>query len=232
MTNRQVVSKLRELGHRVGVYVRKDGSIRITSIDGVKYSSRLSEGVAAGRDLLRTTQYWDSTEEARVEKVAAQRRAARSSRMSGQTLKSQSKEFQREFKQFQREIKKVNKRLARQGKKGHFGISWEATKKGAQRAGISVEQQLRRAEDYFRSTAQGIAPSQMVQELIDKLNLYLPKYPELQVFLNIIEPNKTKLDIYETKNTINWLYGYVQEVKQSETLLERAVRLRATIHND
>ena len=232
MTNRQVVSRLRELGHEVEVYVRKDGSIRITSIDGVKYSSRLSEGVEAGRQILRTTQYWNEGEEARLAGMASQRRAARSSRFSGETLSHQSKEFQSRFKRFQSEVRKANRRLAKEGKRPHFSVSWESTKRAANRAGISYEQQLRRAEDYFRATFLGIAPPQMVEELLFKLNEWVPQFPELQIILDIVEQNKTKLDIYETKTTIVWLYGYVRRAKQSETLEVRAERLRATVHND
>ena len=230
MTNRQVVSRLRELGHEVGVYVRKDGSIRITSIDGAKFSPRLSEGVAAGRELLQTTQFWDEGEATRREGIMRQRSAARASRASGQTLASQSQEFQAEFKRFQREVRKVNKRLAKEGKRPSYGVEWKATREAARRGGISPEQQLRRARDYFRATSQGIAPSQMVAELLGKLEMYLPKFPELQVFIDIINPNIDRLDIYETKATIVWLYGYVQEISQSEGVEERAARLRASIH--
>lgn len=51
MNLRQIVKTLREQGHRVGYKVRKDGSIRITSIDGRKYSPRLSEGNRAARSM-------------------------------------------------------------------------------------------------------------------------------------------------------------------------------------
>ncbi len=102
MTNREIVSRLRELGHTVEVYVRKDGSIRVTAIDGTKYSSRLSEGVAAARDI-----YYNEggiladVEAARYEAAKKQREAAQASRASGDTLRSQSKEFQARFKKLQ-----------------------------------------------------------------------------------------------------------------------------------
>ena len=232
MTNRQLVSRLRELGHRVEVYVRKDGSIRITSLDGVKYSSRLSEGIRAGRDLLRTTEFWSKDEEFKVASASVQRAAARASRASGDTLRSQSTEFQSAFKRFQKEVKRINKRLAKEGKRPSFGVNWRATKEGARRAGITVEQQLRRAMDYFDATSRYIAPPQMVEALKAKIELFSPKFPELKTFSIIIKGNERRLDIYEVDKTLNWIYGYVQGIQQSETLLERAARLRETIHTE
>ena len=47
MTNRDIVKKLRAEGHTVTYRVRKDGSIRIKSINGVKFKD--SEGNNAAR---------------------------------------------------------------------------------------------------------------------------------------------------------------------------------------
>ena len=46
---RDIVGQLRRQGHRIIYKVRKDGSIRITSIDGRKFSSRLSQGNMTAR---------------------------------------------------------------------------------------------------------------------------------------------------------------------------------------
>lgn len=232
MTNRQVVSRLRELGHEVGVYVRKDGSLRITSIDGIKYSHRLSEGVQAGRDILSAADYSPIGEESRRAAQAAQRAAARQSRARGDTLSRQDPTFQKEFRKFQREVRKINKRLAKEGKRPSFGVDWKSTRESARRAGISPEQQLRRARDYFRSTSQGIAPRQMVEELRNKIELYSPMFHELEIFLPIIDANFDRLDIYEVRKTLDWLYGYVKTIPQSETPEQRAQRLLATVHRE
>ena len=231
MTNRQIVSKLRELGHEVEVYVRKDGSIRVISLDGVKYSSRLSEGVRAARELYYAEgDVTTSIEQTIYEGVKRQRAAARASRQSGDTLRSQSAEFQAEYKRFQAQVRKINKRLVKQGKKPSFFVSWETTRRGARKGNISIEQQLKRAKDYFAATSQGIAPSQMVQELLERLEEYSGKFPELINFINLISSNFDKLDIYQVKRTIEWLYGYVKEIRQSETWQERLEALSQTIH--
>ena len=234
MTNREIVSKLRELGHDVEIYVRKDGSIRVTSLDGKKYSSRLSEGVAAARDL-----YYNEggvlagTEAARYEAVKNQRRAAQASRSSGDTLRSQSKEFQKKFKKLQARIRRENRKLEKQGKKPSFNINWESTKAGAKKAGISFEQQMNRAADYWESVSRFKAPYSMVIELLARLEEFAPAHPELWPFYDFINEgdNKKNLDIYETKKTIDWLYGYVQGVPQSETPEERFAAFKEASQN-
>lgn len=233
MTNRQIVSKLRELGHSVDVYIRKDGSIRITRIDQERFSHRLSQGNEAGRAILTASGYVESpSEEARRAVAQSQRTAARASRASGNTLRSQSASFQSEFKKLQREIRKINKRLQKQGKKPKFGISWKTISAGARATGISVEKQLARARDYFLATSQGIAPSQMVARLRERLVEAVDKYPELQYFINTIDHNENRLDIYETRKTIDWLYGYAKDIKQSETWQERLRAFAQAIHKE
>lgn len=51
MTLRGIVQQLRTEGHRVSYRVRKDGSIRITSIDGRKFSAQYSAGNVEARRL-------------------------------------------------------------------------------------------------------------------------------------------------------------------------------------
>lgn len=231
MTNKQIVSKLRELGHEVEVYIRKDGSIRVTSIDGVKYSHRLSTGVQAARDLYFNEGGLLAGEEvARYEAVKRQRAAARVSVKTGATLKSQSAEFQAAYKRFQAEVRRINKKLAKEGKKPKFSVTWETTRRGAAKANISIEKQLKRAQDYFAATSQGIAPAQLVEEFITKFNMWSKAFPELKSFLDFAKANKKRLDIYETKATIEWGYGYIQGQPQSDTLEERLYKFTTSVH--
>lgn len=234
MTNREIVSRLRELGHTVEVYVRKDGSIRVTAIDGTKYSSRLSEGVAAARDIYyREGGLTSSDEEARYQALKKQREAAQASRASGDTLRSQSKEFQAKFKKLQARIRRANKRLAKEGKRPSFNISWESTRSAAKKTNTSFEAQLNRAADYWEAVSRFKAPCQMVMELLSKLEEFAPAYPELYQFITFINEgdNKKNLDIYETRKTIDWLYGYVQQTPQSETFEERLAAFKAGVQN-
>ena len=222
MTNREIVSRLRELGHNVEVYVRKDGSIRVTAIDGTKYSSRLSGGVAAAREIYyREGGILSGDEEARYQALKKQREAAQASRASGDTLRSQSKEFQAKFKKLQARIRRANKRLAKEGKRPSFNISWESTRNAAKKTNTTFEQQLNRAADYWESVSRFKAPPQMVKELLERLTEFLPRFPELQPFIDVINAHPKDLDIYETRKTIDWLYGYVRNIPQSETLEER-----------
>ena len=55
MNLRDIVKQLRASGHKVGYKARKDGSIRITSIDGKKFSSKYSEGNKTARAMTGRT---------------------------------------------------------------------------------------------------------------------------------------------------------------------------------
>lgn len=229
MTNREVVEKLRQSGHEVGVYVRKDGSIRVTSIDGVKYSPRLSQGVEAARNLL-FNEGKISQKEVERQEIKSQRAVARNIRASGDTLKSQSAKFQSEFKRLQRQIKQLNKRLIKEGKKTHKGLSWYRLREYAKRAGKTPGEQLRRMKDYYGRLFSDVAPSDYVNSLIVKLGIWKAKFPELERLLHVVKVNKNFIDVYETNNTLNWAYGYVQGIPQSETLEERIAKIEATLH--
>lgn len=232
MTNRQIVSALREMGHSVEVYIRKDGSLRVTSLDGEKFSHRLSEGVKAARDLYLNSidSYGPPAEAARYEEVKRQRALANYSKKTGGTLSAQSKAFQKAFKSMQAKVRRINKKLIKEGKAPKFGLNWYSTKKAAQAGGISPEQQLKRSQDYFEAVSSFVAPPEMVASLLNRLYEFVDLKPELQSFIDVTEANRSRLDIYETKKTFNWLYGYVKNIKQSETFEERLAAFRNSIH--
>ena len=64
MTNRDIVKKLRAEGHTISYRARKDGSIRIKSIDGVRFKD--SEGNNAAR-LMADSQLSDKVRHQRLE---------------------------------------------------------------------------------------------------------------------------------------------------------------------
>lgn len=51
MTLKNVVERLRSQGHSVSYVARKDGSIRVTKIDGMKFESKSSKGNAMARSM-------------------------------------------------------------------------------------------------------------------------------------------------------------------------------------
>lgn len=232
MTNRQIVSALREMGHKVEVYIRKDGSLRVTSLDGQKFSHRLSEGVQAARNLYLSSvdSYGPPVEAKRYEDVKRQRALARFSRKQGNTLSSQDKAFQQAFRRMQAKVRRINKKLIKEGKSPKFGLTWYSTKTTAKAGGISLEEQLRRSQDYFEAVSAFVAPPEMVKRLLDRLYEYVDIKPELQQFIDVAEANRKSLDIYETKKTFSWLYGYVKDVTQSETFEERLAAFRNSVH--
>ena len=232
MTNRQIVSALREMGHKVEVYIRKDGSLRVTSLDGQKFSHRLSEGVQAARNLYLSSveSYGPPVEAKRYEDVKRQRALARYSKKAGNTLSSQDKAFQSAFRKLQNKVRRINKKLIKEGKSPKFGLTWYSTKTAAKAGGISLEEQLRRSEDYFEAVSAFVAPPEMVNKLLERLYEYVDLYPELLQFIEVAEANRKGLDIYETRKTFNWLYGYVKEITQSELFEERLTAFRNSVH--
>lgn len=72
----------------------------------------------------------------------------------------------------------------------------------------------------------------MVARLRERLVEAVDKYPELQYFINTIDHNENRLDIYETRKTIDWLYGYAKDIKQSETWQERLRAFAQAIHKE
>lgn len=234
MTNKQVVSKLRELGHIIEVYVRKDGSLRVTSIDGVKYERNQSKGVYDARELLEKDDVsgFDPAEGARRKAIEAQRKAARASRKSGRTLRTQTKEFQKEFKKLQEAVRKANKKLIKEGKRPLGVPSWNKTREAAQKAGTTVEAQLNRAKDYFVPLTGNIAPVVMVEALIAQLEEWEGAHPEFVAVKVFLENHKRNIDIYALTTTRNWAYTIAAGQKASMTQSAILDLLQRTLHEE
>lgn len=208
--------------------MRKDGGIRITSIDGVKYSDRKNpktgqpSGIQAARNLLFQEGRISNREDAAYEAVIAQRRAARLSvstkAAAKPSLKAQTPEFQAKYKELQKKIRALNRRLRKEGRRPGAGLSWQKTLEAAKKGGgLSVEAQLRRTADYYGALFSDIAPLVMVEQLLQRLYVWANAFPELDSLIQIIEDNKKVLDIKAVDTAANWSYGYVRGVPQSET---------------
>lgn len=234
MTNKQVVSKLRELGHIVEVYVRKDGSLRVTKLDGVSFERNQSKGVYAARELLEKEDIssFEPEEGARRRAIEAQRKAARASRKSGRTLRSQTKEFQKEFKKLQDAVRKANKKLKKEGKRLLGVPSWAKTREAAQMAGTSVEAQLNRAKDYFVPLTGNVAPVVMVEALIAQLEKLEDAHPEFIPVKVFLENHKRNIDIYALTTTRNWAYTVAAGQQASMTQSAILDLLQRTLHEE
>ena len=211
MTNRQIIQSLIARGVKVSYYVRLDGSIRVTELGGVKYSSRLSRGNEAARVLYYELEGLEKeAAEAKTKEslkpIRSQRLAAQRSRASGRTLKSQTRQVRDEFKALQNLVKRMDKVNESQGKRGFESITWEKTKEAAGAAGITPAAQIARALDYYQPLASDIAPRVMVQGLIDKIREILPKHKYLADLLDFLEDNKTSQDVYAIDKAGEVLY--------------------------
>ena len=222
MTNRQIIQALISKGVDVSYYVRKDGSIRVTRLEGEKFSPRMSKGNEAARVL-----FYELTGEARKEAAArveaelkpirAQRIAAQKTRASGFVLKRQSQEFQAEFKALQRRVKAMAKANVKAGKRGFDAITWAKTKEAALIMGISPEQQLRRLQDYYEPLASDVAPRVMVQALIDRIKEIEAKHFYLVPMREYLENNISIQDVY----AIDKAGQVVYEIDATDTVDEK-----------
>lgn len=109
MTNRDIVKKLRAEGHTVSYRARKDGSIRIKSIDGVKFKD--SEGNNAAR-LMADSQLSDKR---RHQLIENQEKAKRGTRLA------KKKKYGKLSKSQEKLLKKINYRVKKYGGKGRIG---------------------------------------------------------------------------------------------------------------
>lgn len=233
MTNRQVVQKLRELGHTVEVYERKDGSIRVTSIDGTAYSSRLSVGVEEARRLLFTESLDQATqekEEARRRIQSEQRKAARSLKKSPSALSAQSIDVQKEFKKFQAQVRRRNKQLKKAGKKPLPIPSWKATVSAAQKGGISPYRQWLRFKDWLSPLMGEVAPQELVNSLLEDIEKFRYREPDVAFIKPTIEAHRNELDVYAVKTAISWVYGMGKGIAQSLTKEEINDNLLGSLH--
>lgn len=235
MTNRQVVQKLRELGHSVEVYERKDGSIRVVSLDGQAYSSRLSLGVEAARTLLFSEsmdESYQEKEKARREAQKAQRKAARSMKGLSSRLSSQSVDVQKEFRKFQAQVRRRNKKLQKEGKRPLPIPSWKDTVNAARKGGISPYRQWLRFRDWLNPLMGDKAPKELVDSLIESIDKYQYVASDVLYIRPTVVANRNVLDVYAVKEAILWVYGTARGIKQSKTKEEINDLLINTRHLD
>lgn len=235
MTNRQVVAKLRELGHDVEIYQRKDGSIRVTSIDGKKYKSNLSEGVEAARKILFKESLSKEEREAEAEvrrQQWKQRDIAGKLSRSSSAFGKQSESIQEEFKDLERAIKKRNRQLKKAGKRTLPVPTWSKTVATALKAGISPYIQFLRFKDWIQPLTGEIAPQEMVQSLLDDIEEKGEKNKDIFYIQDTVEDNRFVLDVYAVKKAISWVYGMGKGVAQSMTKEEMKDELLNTRHLD
>ena len=152
MTMKKVVSELIKKGHKITYYVRKDGGILITSIDGKRYTA--ASGNAAARSMVGTT-----LSEARKSQIKyiTKERAKRRRTLEGKVAEEYKK------------VKAVwNKRFkAKKGEASGHGylprskVRWVVENLGEEEA-------LRRLANMERY-AQGLAYPENIQALADEI---------------------------------------------------------------
>ena len=111
MTNREVVAELRKKGFKVTFRARKDGSIRIKSIEGVKFSG--SEGNNRARKIIGQ----ELSERKKQQRLDNLEKAER-----GKVLKKKYK-TKKLTKPQKRALNKINRKIKKYGGKGRIGAT-------------------------------------------------------------------------------------------------------------
>lgn len=206
MTIKKVIQQLREKGYKVEFYTRKDGGVRVTNVNGIKFSSKLSDGNAYAQQLLGV---------ATPSKQYEQRiKAGESAKQLAQT----SKDFQKAFKKAQKEA-----RTGRTPKK----ITWKDTKDTLRKLG--EKKTLAVLKDQVRH-AQGKAYTQHWATVYQ----YLDDHPELDGYAERFEPLEDTIPVETVDKLINALYSYdkgamsEEEIKQfMENILAAPEKIRS-----
>lgn len=145
MTLRGIVQQLRTEGHRVSYRVRKDGSIRVTSIDGRKFSAQYSAGNAEARRIAGVTLSERRTRQlekgrAISKKVAAKVRKAKKANRTYVKKAPLSPEFKKELRKAQRAIRQKGKG---QGTVTASNVRYNIEEYGEEEAMKKLKQQTR-----------------------------------------------------------------------------------------
>lgn len=109
MTNRDIVKKLRSEGHTVSYRARKDGSIRIKSIDGKKFKD--SQGNNEARRMAKS----ELSDKVRHQRLENQEKAKRGIQLR------KKKKYKKLSKAQEKLLKKINYRVKKYGGKGRIG---------------------------------------------------------------------------------------------------------------
>ena len=152
MTAREMASELKKRGHKVKFTVRKDGSIRITEIDGVKYPA--SQGNAYARQILGVQ--------------LSGRRQAQLDKISLPKGKKRKKKGKAEPSEEEKDLRKRTKRVQRiwRENKQEGTISWKNVEWTLHHFGYrEAKERLEQSERY----AKGLAYPANLQAYCDRL---------------------------------------------------------------
>lgn len=152
MTVRELASELKKRGHKVKFTVRKDGSIRITEIDGVKYPD--SQGNAQARKIVGV--------------ALSQRRKSQLDKIQSPKGKKRKKKAKTEPSEEEKDLRKRTKRVQRiwRENKQEGTISWKNVEWTLHHFGYrEAKERLEQSERY----AKGLAYPANLQAYCDRL---------------------------------------------------------------
>lgn len=209
MTNRDIVKKLRSEGHTVSYRARKDGSIRIKSIDGKKFKD--SQGNNEARRMAKS----ELSDKVRHQLLENQEKAKR-----GIQLRKKRK-YKKLSKAQEKLLRKINYRVKKYGGKGRIG---KTNAKGIIKE-EGADALARKGNELIRK-ALGLANPFSVQSEASAI-----------IDLGGSHANKTGMNLaskshYITEDALNEIQLLRYEIKQYATELIKANGLAYDVAND
>ena len=186
MKMRDIVKKLRNEGHSVSYYVRKDGGILIQSIDGQRFTG--GTGNMYARAMTGTTL---STKRAsQLSKITWEGERAKS-QIADREIKKQLEKVQKKWRQAfphkRGEVPAVGLKTAKK-------VKWSLEHRGKE----ETQRLLSEAERY----ASGKAYTKNIELLIDRINDYITKYNSLYPNIDISSLESLRDDIIDNSYLI------------------------------
>lgn len=164
MTMREVVKQIESQGHLVKFRIRTDGGILITSIDGMKFSG--AKGNSFARGMIGVT-----LSEARAVQTAKNVQKYIKKKQLTEDLKKEIRKVQRKWRK---------NKIKAKGKVTTKKVRWNLENLGEKEA----RKKLRQMEKY----AEGIAYSENVEWLAQRIESFSRKFPEhSQKFQNLAD---------------------------------------------
>ncbi len=223
MRTSKVVEQLRNQGHKVSVYKRPDGGIRITKIDGIKFT--LSEGNAFARELIgkpSSAASHEQRQKARQEALKGKKR--QKAKMPSLTIrKGDSAERRREKRELKKAVQKARKVLRKSNKKlGAEQISKKIKREGYKKAASRILNTARHEA--------GLAYEAHVTALIDYMKMvYKEAGLDCEYEVAILNQNKEHFADSFIKIVYQDIYQIVKGVREGwDTAIINSLTIQVT----
>lgn len=233
MTGKQVAENLREEGHKIEVYVRPDGGIRITKIDGIKFSKSNSDGVNFARGLLGENLSKKAYEQRRANEQAT-REGKQRQRMKYPTLtirKCDTPETRKKKLAVKRKLRKarrhrkvnmrqVSQKLRREGYEKTITSLENIAKHDA---GLAYESAVEALADFTKEILEQAGEEMRAARCFDKLVANKQAFPDASIVA-------TYDTLYDVQQTIHYMAASATDQEAADWLARLTMQCKTVEH--